>query len=440
MIVHFISLGCPRNLVDTEQMLGRILKTGHTLTSDPSEANCVVVNTCSFVRPAVEESIDVILEMAEWKKEAKGRRLVVAGCLPERYRLDLVSSLPEVDTFLGTGAFHRIVDAVQGALGDERMLLPPPGRLSNFEKPSVRLRTGMPHVAYLKIAEGCSGRCTYCIIPKLRGSQASRPLEDLLSEARSLVETGVKELILVAQNTTAYGHDLKLKFELQDVLGGLADIAGLKWIRCLYGHPSYVTDQFLAAVAAQEKVCSYFDLPVQHISKSVLKRMGREGDSTAIFRLFDRIRNKVPDAVLRTTLMVGFPGETEENFKALVDFVETVRFDHMGAFMYSDESDLPAHRLKGHVPEEVKLERFEQLMARQSVISEEHNQDYVGRILKVLVDGTAEDGTSALIGRTEFQAPGIDGVVRIRGDAKPGSFVDVRITDAHPYDLTGELI
>lgn len=441
MNVHCISLGCPRNLVDTEIMLGHLLEKGHTIVSDPSEADCVVVNTCGFTRPATDESIDAILEMANWKIQARGRRLIVVGCLPERYRTDLVKSLPEVDVFLGTGAFQHIVDAVEASALENPVLLPPPVTRPIWGKDLPRLQTTPPHSAYLKIAEGCSGHCTYCIIPKLRGPQRSRPLEEIVGEARALAQGGAKELILVAQNTTAYGEDLNRGYRLEHLLAELARIPQLVWIRILYGHPDYITDGLMETIADHDSLCSYFDVPVQHISEPILKKMGRSPDSSKIFELFDRVRNRVPGAVLRTTLMVGFPGETEEDFDLLLDFVQRVRFDHMGAFRYSDERDLPSHRFRNHIAEPLKEARFDRLMANQATIARTNNEKYVGQVLEVLVEGPVKSKKGAMVGRAVFQAPGIDGVVYMTGGtAKPGSFARVRIKKAGQYDLTGDTV
>ncbi|MBW1859743.1 MAG: 30S ribosomal protein S12 methylthiotransferase RimO [Deltaproteobacteria bacterium] len=437
MRIHFISLGCPRNLVDTEIMLGQLIEAGHTILSDPSGADCVVVNTCSFIEPAVDESIDVILEMGEWKKQTDGGRLIVAGCLPQRYGADLIKTLPEVDVFLGTGGFDRIVLAAEGSLNGKRVVLPNPGRAPVQDSSLPRFQTTPSHTAYLKIAEGCSSRCTYCIIPKLRGPHRSRPMQEVLSEARFLVESGVKELILVAQNTAAYGRDLGLDNGLAHLLEALTRISGLAWIRVLYGHPDYMSDALIEVVGSHRQLCSYFDIPVQHISESILKRMGRHYDSSTIFELFERIRNKVPDAALRTTLLVGFPGESDDDFERLLNLVERVRFDHLGAFVYSDNKDLPSSALSNHVPEVTKQERLDLLMLLQRDISKDNSQQYVGKTLQVLIDGPVE-GTDALRGRTCFQAPEIDGMVYVsRKGAEPDAFARVRITEAGEYDLRG---
>jgi ribosomal protein S12 methylthiotransferase len=441
MNVHLISLGCPRNLVDSEIMLGRLLEAGHTITSDESDADCVVVNTCSFIRPAVDESIDTILEMARWKQQAPGRRLIVSGCLPQRYGADLARALPEVDVFLGTAAFDHIIQAAGGSLNGTRLLVPRPGAAAVCDTKAPRFPTTPPHTAYLKVAEGCSGRCTYCIIPKLRGPMKSRFMEAVLAEAGGLVEAGVRELILVAQNTTAYGQDLGRGYSLEHLLAELAEIPRLTWIRVLYGHPDYVTPGLIKTVATHDRVCSYFDIPIQHISEPILKRMGRRHNSQAIFELFRRIRENVPGAVLRTTLMVGFPGETDHDFESLLDLIERIRFDHLGTFMYSNEKDLVSNSLKDHVPERVKQERLKRLMMRQAALSAENGRKYVGRILKVLIERRAKEADEPWVGRASFQAPEIDGVVYVNEvKAEPGALVDVRITAAHQYDLTGDMV
>ena len=420
-------------------MLGQLLEAGHTILSDPSGADCVVVNTCSFIEPAVDESIDVILEMGEWKKHTDRRKLIVVGCLPQRYGHDLVKTLPEVDVFVGTGGFDCIVQAVEGSLNGERIVLPDPGNTPVQDASLPRFVTTPSHTAYVKIAEGCSSRCTYCIIPKLRGPHRSRPVQEVLSEARFLVESGVKELVLVAQNTTAYGKDLGLDDGLAHLLEALTRISGLDWIRVLYGHPVYISDTLIEVMASRHQICSYFDIPVQHISDRVLKRMGRRYDSSTIYRLFERIRNRAPDAALRTTVLVGFPGESDEDFERLLHFVENVRFDHLGAFVYSDDKDLVSSTLRNHVPADIKQERLDLLMLRQRDISRDIMQQYVGKILQVLVDGPAE-GTDALSGRTRFQSPEIDGVVYVNGgEAEPGTLALVRIKEAGEYDLRGEV-
>ena len=449
MRLYLESLGCARNQVDSEIMIGRLKRAGWVLTDDPEAAQTIVVNTCSFIESAVEESIDTILELAELKKEGSCKRLVVAGCLPERYREEILGSLPEVDVFLGTGAFDQIVKAVQDPKFTHQCLLPDPDMnvLQKNDSPRDPLRS---HSAYLKIAEGCSKSCTYCIIPKLRGRQKSRPLEDIVSEARQLISKGVKELVLVAQDTTAYGRDLPKRANLSRLMEDLAGLVtetsqdvSAPWLRVLYGHPESIEDAFIKTVAANSSICSYFDIPIQHVSTPVLKRMGRQYTRDDLHRLFDRIRKLVPDAALRTTLIVGFPGETDKDFETLVEFAEDVRFDHLGVFVYSDSDDLPSHRLAEHVPESVATDRYHQLMSAQADISALNNQKYIGKIVKVLVEESLDN--TLFCGRTIFQAPEVDGVSYINTGQSPfhlkiGSIADMRVTDAMEYDLMGESI
>jgi ribosomal protein S12 methylthiotransferase len=449
MKLYLESLGCARNQVDSEIMIGRLQRAGCVLTDDPEAAETIVVNTCSFIESAAQESIDTILDLAEFKKEGSCKRFVVAGCLPERYREEILGSLPEVDVFLGTGAFAQIVKAVQDPQYTHQCLLPDPDLdvLQKNDSPRDLLDS---HSAYLKIAEGCSKSCTYCIIPKLRGRQKSRPLEDIVTEARLLISRGVKELVLVAQDTTAYGKDLPKRASLNELMTELAGLAtqtspdtSVPWLRVLYGHPESIEDAFIKTVAANSNMCPYFDIPIQHVSASVLKRMGRQYSRDDLYRLFDGIRKRIPDAALRTTLIVGFPGETDKDFEALLEFAEKVRFDHLGVFIYSDAEDLPSHRLGGHVPEAVAEDRYHQLMSAQADISAVNNQKYIGSIVQVLVEESLPDNLFA--GRTVFQAPEVDGVSYINSGQTPfqlkiGSITDMRVTDAMEYDLMGESI
>jgi len=448
--LYLESLGCARNQVDSEIMNGRLKKAGWALTDDPGEAATIVVNTCSFIESAAQESVDTILELAEFKKEGGCTRLVVTGCLPERYREDIVTSLPEVDVFLGTGAYDQIISAVQDPKFTNQCVLPDPDLISLQDKDSPRDLV-QPHLAYLKIAEGCSRACTYCVIPKLRGNQRSRLPEDIVSEARRLVAGGAKELVLVAQDTTAYGRDLaEPAVNLGQLMERLARTKfkgeqnpDVPWFRVLYGHPESIEDSFIKTVASFHNVCSYFDIPIQHASTGVLKRMGRQYSRRNLSRLFDRIRTRVPDAVLRTTIIVGFPGETEKDFEELMSFAEDVRFDHLGVFIYSDSDDLSSHHLSNHVPRDVARERYHQIMSAQSGISSENNQKYIGKTVKVLVEESLENDLFA--GRTNFQAPEVDGISyintsRLPFDLKIGSFTDMRVTDAMEYDLMGAAV
>ena len=447
--LYLESLGCARNQVDSEIMNGRLKKAGWTLTDDPEDAATIIVNTCSFIESATQESIDTILELAEFKKEGVCSRLVVAGCLPERYREEIVMSLPEVDVFLGTGAYDQIVGAVQDPKFTNQCVLPDPDLITLQDKDSPR-NLIQPHLAYLKIAEGCSKACTYCIIPKLRGKQHSRPPGDIVSEAGRLVAGGAKEVVLVAQDTTAYGRDLAQPVnlgQLMEILAGLkapdGHTAEGPWFRVLYGHPESIEKSFIETVASYHNLCPYFDIPIQHVSNRVLKRMGRRYTRGHLFRLFDQIRSQVPDAVLRTTIIVGFPGESDTDFEELMDFTEQVRFDHLGAFIYSDSDDLSSHHLSNHVPADVARERYHQIMSAQSGISAEINQKYIGKIVKILVEESLEN--NLLAGRTCFQAPEVDGISYINTsmlpfDLKIGSFADMRVTDAMEYDLMGEAV
>jgi len=430
-------------------MIGRLKKAGWTVIDDPQQADTIVVNTCSFIESAAEESIDTILELAGYKQEGSCSRMIVAGCLPERYREDIISSLPEVDVFLGTGAFDQIVKAVQDPQFIHQCVLPDPDLVSLQGHDSPR-DIRQSHTAYLKIAEGCSKTCTYCIIPKLRGKQKSRPPADIVSEARRLINQGVKELVLVAQDTTAFGKDLSKPTNLGQLVERLANLEYEKpqnpaepWLRVLYGHPESIEDSFIEAVASAKNLCPYFDIPIQHVSSKILKHMGRQYTRDDLCRLFDCIRTVVPDAVLRTTLIVGFPGETDKDFEALLQFVEDVQFDHLGVFIYSDADDLASHRLSDHVPISTAKNRYHQLMSTQSGISSENNRKYIGKTVKVLVEESLEH--HLFMGRTNFQAPEVDGITYINTakslfDLKIGCFTDMRVTDAMEYDLMGEAI
>jgi ribosomal protein S12 methylthiotransferase len=451
MNIYFLSLGCARNLVDSEIMMGRIKRAGWALVDEPEEADAIVVNTCSFIEEAADESIEMILELAYYKQEGRCKRLVVAGCLPERYREQIASQMPEVDAFIGTGAYDHIVEAVEGVKYAGGCLLPDPDRTSPQEK-DVPRTLSTSHMAYLKVAEGCSRHCTYCIIPKLRGKKRSRLPQEVIAEAQGLLESGVKELVLVAQDTTSYGTDLKPTASLSRLVESLAGLPGVRvdgsapehaWIRVLYGHPESIDDAFIKTVASHPNVCSYFDIPIQHVSSSILKKMGRMYRSDDLERLFDKIRSQVPGASLRTTIIVGFPGENDKDFEALLRFVEDTRFDHLGVFLYSDSGDLPSHALSNHVPAQVARERYDQLMSCQLDISARNYQNYIGQTLEVLVEEAVEDGLFA--GRAAFQAPEVDGMTYIRsGHEQPGPriglFSRIRVTDAMEYDLIGDAV
>ena len=438
MIFHVASLGCARNLVDSESMTGRLLAAGHDATEDPAGAEVIVVNTCSFIESAVNESIDTILALARHKTRGGCRRMIVTGCLPERFREEIVSSLPEVDMFLGTGAYDRIVDAISEHEDRPRCILPDPDTLESTSEVLPRAGQLSP-MSYLKIAEGCDRHCTYCIIPKLRGRQKSRPIREVVREAASLVRSGVKELVLVAQETTAYGRDIGLSNGLSRLLQALSDISPDIWIRMLYGHPESMDDTLIRTMHEADNICSYFDIPIQHASNRILKKMGRQYQKEDLFRLFDRIRSIACDACLRTTVITGFPGETESDFDELFDCIEKIRFDHLGVFNYSDSEDLASHGLAHHVPEETAMARHDAIMSRQMDISTENNEKYLHQTLRVLIEEMPEKGL--YMGRTVFQAPEVDGITYVRKDGLTiGEFADVRIIDTLEYDLTGEVL
>ncbi len=422
-------------------MTGLLRQAGWRPTPDPSAAGLIVVNTCSFIEPAADESIDTILELARMKGDGNCRRLIVAGCLPERYREAIRDALPEVDVFLGTGALHEIVAAAEGKPGAGCRLPDPadcrfPEALGGSARP-------LPHFAFLKIAEGCIRHCTYCIIPKLKGTQRSRPVETLASEAASLLQDGVREIILVAQDTTHYGRDLTPPADFSALLRALSALAPDVWIRLLYGHPESIDEETIRTVAESPNILSYYDIPIQHSSDKMLRAMGRRYTGDDLRRLFDRIRDLDPEAVLRTTAIVGFPGETPTDFDDLLDFAGEIRFDHLGVFPYSDAEDLPSHDLPDPVSRKTAEGRYEALMACQREISLEKNEERIGRVYPVLVDEAIEPGLFS--GRGPFQAPEVDGVVDIqendpgKAPVRIGEFVPVRITGALEYDLMGEV-
>lgn len=441
MKVYLYNLGCARNIVDGETMLGQLESAGHTIVDDPEDARAIVVNTCGFIDPAAEESVDTILEAAELKKTAACRRLVVAGCLPQRHGEPMTDLLPEVDVFLGTGAYDRVVAAINGNIDSGTCVLPDPSSIPLHTGNTRRILTKRP-VAYVKIMEGCNRHCTYCIIPRLRGTLRSRPQQDIVREIADLSEKGFSEIVIVGQDTTSYGDDLARGSNLADLIALAAETAPESWIRFLYGHPDRIDDRLLETVNTHPNICSYFDVPIQHVSPSVLRRMGRlrrgkgESDVRKLEALFAHIRRSIPEATLRTTAMTGFPGETEEDFEQLFEFVKKIGFDHLGTFVYSDAPDLASHKLSGHVPEDVAGDRMNRLMTLQAEISLEKNENRIGREFTVLVEEDPGDGS--VIGRTRFQAPEVDGITLVYAeDAAIGDFIPARITGATEYDLEG---
>ncbi len=430
--VYLESLGCPKNRVDSELMLGLAWREGAEIVSDPEAADVVVVNTCGFIDAAKRESIDTILSLAQWKAAATHRRLIVTGCLVQRYGEELAEALPEVDAFLGTGDFHRLPEL----LGDTPARSSAPYRGAAHLLPEgnwPRLRTGEFFSAYVKVSEGCDHRCSFCIIPKIRGRHESRPMDSILAEVEQLVAEGVVEINLVAQDLTAYGRDRRDGTTLARLLRELSRVRGLQWIRLLYNYPRYVTEELLETVATEEKVCPYIDIPLQHASTRVLRAMRRERDGEQLRRLLARIRKAVPGVAIRTAFIVGFPGETEEDFRILLDFVREQRFERLGAFIYSREEGTAAAEHPEQVSAAVKRRRYRQLMEVQARISADHQREQIGKILPVLVCG--QDHHGRWFGRTPTQAPEIDGVVYLRGPAPVGKIVPARIVGASTYDL-----
>lgn len=438
--ILFISLGCDKNLVDSEVMLGLLHKAGFALTDDEREADVIVVNSCCFIGDAKEESINTILDMARYKEIGVCKALVVTGCLAERYKEEVLTEMPEVDAVVGTSSYDHIVEVVQSVLEHHihtqtfESINITPTRTAN------RLVTTGGHYAFLKIAEGCDKHCTYCVIPQVRGHYRSVPMEDLLAEARSLVDGGVKELILVAQETTLYGVDLYGEKTLPKLLRELAKIPGLVWIRIQYCYPEEITDELIQTIREEIKVCSYLDIPIQHASDSILKRMGRRTTESAIREMIAKLRREIPDLALRTTLISGFPGETEEDHETLMRFIDDMEFDRLGVFTYSQEEDTPAAAMEDQIPEEVKKERRAEAMELQQEISLEKCQDMIGRTVLVMIEGKVAD-ENAYVGRTYRDAPGVDGYIFINTDQElmSGDFVHARVTGALEYDLMGEL-
>jgi ribosomal protein S12 methylthiotransferase len=440
--VGMISLGCPKNLVDSEVMLGTLKGTGYALTSDPAEADVIVVNTCTFIEPARRESIDTILEMAEHKKSGRCRRLVVAGCMVQQSRDELHREIPEIDALVGLNDVERIAEACAMEAGSRfETSLAAASYLYSERSPRVLATPG--HSAYVKISEGCDHTCSFCAIPSFRGLQRSRSIASIVSEASSLAAGGCVELNLIAQDTTDYGSDRGDGATPAHLLRALDQVDGLRWIRVLYAYPNRITPDFIAAIAEGHRVARYLDLPLQHADPGMLRAMRRGGSGTSHLRLVETLRGAVPGIALRTTLMVGFPGESEEQFAALCRFVEEARFNHLGVFTYSEEKGTSAASLPDDVPPEVKEERRARIMAIQEGVASEHNAGLIGSTIDVLVDGPHEESDLLLCGRTEGQAPEIDGKVILTDAPRPlhpGEFVRVCIDEAHPHDLVGRAV
>ena len=440
MKILFISLGCDKNLVDTEVMLGMLASRGYEMTNDEQEADIIVINTCCFIHDAKEESIQNILDMAEYKKSGSAKALIVTGCMAERYRQEILDEIPEVDEVLGTTAYDRILDAVDAALAGQHEVMT--ANLDALPLPETkRLVTTGGHFAYLKIAEGCDKHCTYCIIPKIRGNFRSVPMERLLKEAQDLAEQGVKELILVAQETTLYGKDLYGEKSLPKLLRELCKISGIRWIRILYCYPEEITDELIQVMKEEPKICHYLDLPIQHANDTILKRMGRRTSKQELIDIVQKLRKEIPDICLRTTLITGFPGETQEQHEEVMEFIDTLEFDRLGAFTYSPEEDTPAATFEDQIDEKVKEDRQADIMELQQEIAFDKAEDMIGREVLVMIEGKVAD-ENAYVGRTYRDAPNVDGLIFINTDVEliSGDFAKVKVTGALDYDLIGELM
>lgn len=440
MNILFVSLGCDKNLVDTEVMLGLLASRGHQMVDSEEIADVIVINTCCFIHDAKEESIQTILEMAEYKKAGSCKALIVTGCLAQRYKQEIIDEIEEVDAVLGTTSYDKIVEAIDEALaGHTSVEMTDIDALPLVE--SKRLVTTGGHFAYLKIAEGCDKHCTYCIIPKIRGNFRSVPIERLLKEAEDLVAQGVKEIILVAQETTLYGKDLYGEKSLHKLLRELCKISGLRWIRILYCYPEEITDELIQVIKEEDKICNYLDLPIQHASDGILKRMGRRTSKEQLVEIIGKLRKEIPDIAIRTTLITGFPGETQEQHEELMEFVDEMEFDRLGVFTYSPEEDTPAAVMSDQIPEDVKEDRQAELMELQQEIAFDLAEEMIGREVLVMIEGKVAD-ENAYVGRTYKDAPNVDGLIFVESEEElmSGDFARVRITGALEYDLTGEII
>lgn len=447
MKIGVVSLGCPKNLVDSETMLGLIHEENYEITNDPSEAEIIIVNTCGFIESAKEESINTILQMAEYKKSGSCKYIIVTGCLSQRYAEELFNELPEADAIAGVEVYDEIGSIINRVMNGERFIMlersKPDVIYTSKETFLPRILTTPSYTAYLKIAEGCDNCCSYCAIPKIRGPYRSKPMAQVLKEAKALADNGVKELIVVAQDTTRYGEDLPGgKLLLADLLKELNKIESLKWIRVMYCYPNNFTDELIETFASLDKVCKYVDLPLQHASNRLLASMNRYDTREEVEMLLAKLRKRIPGIVIRTTFIVGFPGETDADFEELKEFVEQQRFENAGVFAYSQEEGTVAGAMPNQIPDEIKQERYHELMALQAQISEEIHKDTEGQTLEVLVEGIEEDGSGLHYGRSYREAPDIDGLVFIEnpGDIKPGCFVKVNILQGFTYESVGERI
>ena len=440
-LVSFVSLGCDKNLVDSEHMLGLLNQGGFTLTGEEQKADVIVVNTCCFIEDAKKESIENILEVARYKEEGNCKALIVTGCMAQRYKQEILDEIEEVDAVVGTTSYDKIVDIANEILEQKGI------RVQKFDLIDREMLDEMPRIlttagyfAYVKISEGCDKHCTYCIIPKLRGKYRSRPMDKIKAEVEKLAKDGVSEIILVAQDTTEYGRDLE-NASLAKLLRELGTVEGIEWIRVLYCYPESITDELIEEINTNTKVCNYLDIPIQHAADNVLKRMARRSSLAQLKERLGKLRAEIPGIALRTTLIVGFPGETEEDFNTLYDFVKEMRFDRLGVFTYSQEEGTPAATFEDQIDEKVKVKRRDAIMALQHGISQELTAQKVGKVMKVLIEGKISD-EDVYIGRTYQDAPDIDGevFVEFEGELISGDFVDVKITEANDYDLIGEIV
>ena len=441
MKAGFVSLGCAKNLVDTEVMLGIMQAHGIELTANPADADILIVNTCAFILSAKEESITTALNLAEYKNSGKCRSLIVAGCLGQLYKRELLDEMPEIDAVIGTGAWNRIMEAIEETLSGRRVILLGEKQII-YDALTPRIRTTPDYTAYVKISEGCNNRCAFCSIPLIRGRQISRPIEDIRAEVEQLAAQGVKEINLIAQDTTAYGLDIYGKPKLVELLRELVTVEKIHWIRILYAYPRRFTDELIDLIAGEEKICKYVDLPLQHASNKILKSMNRPDTRESIEALLKKIRDKIPGVVIRSTFIVGFPGETEEDFQELKKFLQEQRLDKVGIFTYSREEDTAAHDFPDQIPEEVMQERYHDLMSMQSLISQELNEALEGQELEVLIEGRDEEVQQVVAGRSYRDAPEVDGLVYIENDGRSqaGDIVRVKVLAGFVYDIAAERI
>jgi len=439
--IGFISLGCAKNLVDTEVMLGILTQNNLVITDDPQEADILIINTCTFIDAAKEESISTILQMAEYKKTGRCRSLIVAGCLGQRYHQELLDELPEVDAIIGTGAWHRIMEAVDATMQGRRLLLVGEAD-SIYDETMPRITTTPEYSAYIKVAEGCNNCCSYCVIPTVRGSFRSRTIPSIVREAENLAARGVREINLIAQDTTSYGKDLYGKPQLTELLQELVKIEGIHWFRLLYCYPKYFSDELIDLIANEPKICKYVDLPLQHADGEILKAMNRKDTPEEIAVLLTKLRQKIPGVVVRTSMIVGFPGETEEQFHHLCQFVKQQEFERMGVFVYSQEENTPAAKMPNQVSDELKQERYHTLMAMQCKISEHLNLKLEGQFIDVLIEGFTEENPDIAYGRSYREAPDVDGRIFIENAEalQRGQFVRAKVVQGFTYDLLAEIL